>query len=496
MLEELKRLFKHSSIYGLGNVLGKMVGFFMIPVYTHYLTTADYGVLELLDLSLALMGLVLTMWMNASIVRHYYDYDDPQDRNEVVSTIYLLAVAIGAAVALAGVYLSRPLARLILKTSDLHSYVSLIALSFFVTCITVVCFSYLRAKQKPVFIVGAEMANLVMTLSMNIYFIVFRHMGVIGVLYSSLLANSLIACVMSVYTLREVSIHFSYRKLKAVVVFGAPLVLTSMAAFAVNFSDRFFLRHYSTISNVGIYALGYKFGFMISFLVVQPFDMIWSARMYEIDKQEDGRQTFSKIFEYYALALVAAALGLSLIIKEVIQVISAPDFHAAYKVVPLVALAYVFQGMNRFFWTGTYISKKTLYMGIVGGTSAASNLLLNFLLIPRYGMMGAAWATASSFMVMAAMAYFVSQRVHYVPYRFSRLIMLLGLAAAFYLGSTLIATPYLVLSALLKIVLFLVFPVALYLFGFFEKREVQKAREVARGFLTRHRLRAAAVSGR
>src|SRR5579864_270005 len=108
MLEELKRLFKHSSIYGLGNVLGKMVGFFMIPVYTHYLTTADYGVLELLDLSLALMGLVLTMWMNASIVRHYYDYDDPQDRNEVVSTIYLLAVAIGAAVALAGVYLSCP----------------------------------------------------------------------------------------------------------------------------------------------------------------------------------------------------------------------------------------------------------------------------------------------------------------------------------------------------------------------------------------------------
>lgn len=496
MLDEIKKLTKHTGIYGMGNILGKMVGFFMIPFYTHYLTPADYGTLELLDLSLALIGLVLTMWMNASIIRHYYDYDEPKDRNQVVSTILLLAFGIGVIVAAAGIHWSRPLSSLILKTPDLGSYIVLISLSFLVTCLNVVSWSYLRARQRSGFVVSCDLVNLVLTLSLNIYFIAFRHTGVVGVLYSSLISNSLIAAAMTVNTIREVSLSFSLNKLRAIVVFGAPLILTSIAAFTVNFSDRFFLRHFSTISIVGIYALGYKFGFMLSFLVVQPFDMIWSARMYEIAKQENGGHVFSRIFEYYTVVLVTAALGLSVIIKEVIVVVSAADFHSAYKVVPIVALAYVFQGWNRFFLTGTYIAKKTIYLAGIGAMSAAINIGLNFVLISRFGMMGAAWSTAFSFFAMAALSYMVSQKVYSIPYVFGRVAALLGLAAVFYLGSIMIPISSIVLAVLVKVVLVLLFPVGLFLVGFFNKDEKDKAKELAFGLLNRYRLRAAAASGR
>src|SRR5579864_4937061 len=120
MLSELKKLVKHTSIYGFGNMLGKTVGFLMIPFYTHYLSTADYGTLELLDLSLALVGLVLTMWMNASIIRHYYDYEDINDRNQVVSTILFVGLLTGIVIAAGGIYFARPLSGLVLNTPDLH----------------------------------------------------------------------------------------------------------------------------------------------------------------------------------------------------------------------------------------------------------------------------------------------------------------------------------------------------------------------------------------
>src|SRR5579864_2023283 len=103
MLEEIKKLLKHTTIYGAGNILGKMVGFFMIPFYTHYLTPADYGTLELLDLSLSLTGLVLTMWMNASVIRHYYEFEDQHNRSQVIGTIGITAAIIGAAVAALGI---------------------------------------------------------------------------------------------------------------------------------------------------------------------------------------------------------------------------------------------------------------------------------------------------------------------------------------------------------------------------------------------------------
>src|SRR5262249_10247322 len=175
--------------------------------------------------------------------------------------------------------------------------------------------------------------------------------------------------------------------------FGAPLILTSSAAFIINFSDRFFLRHFGTISDVGIYALGYKFGYMLSLLVVQPFDMIWQARLYEIRKLPDSGRVFARLFEYYSFFLIVSALALSICIREVVRVISAPQFHSAYKVVPVVALAYIFQGTNRFFLAGAYIAKKTMPLATVGIVCATVNLALNLALIPAFGMLGAAWST-------------------------------------------------------------------------------------------------------
>lgn len=494
MLEELKNLLKHATIYGAGNVLGKVLGFFMIPFYTHYLTPADYGMLELLDLTLTLTSLVLTMWLNASVVRQYNDFTDDKDRNQAVSTVLILALLIGVVFAVVGMQFSRPLSALILNTPDLHFFITLESLSFLLSTVSVVCLSYLRARQRSALVVSTGLISLVFSLLLNIYFIAFRHSGVVGVLYSSLISSTIITIPLAIQTVRHVKLSFSYHKLRGIVVFGAPLIITSAAAFTVNFSDRFFLRHFSTLSTVGIYALGYKFGFMLSLLVVQPFDMIWQARMYDIARRNNSREIFARLFEYYGFVLVTVALGLSIGIKELLFVISKADFHAAYKIVPVVALAYVFQGTNRFLLAGTYVSKKTMYLGPVGVASAAVNIGLNLLLIPKYGMLGAAWATAFSFLFMSTLAFIVSQRVYPIPYVFTRVVTMAGLAILLYLVSSLVAVPSIVLQLSLKLALFAAFPIALYMFDFFSKREVEKGKTLTQAILCRYHLLSPAES--
>lgn len=496
MFDELTKLLKHTTIYGLGTVLGKMIGFFMIPFYTHYLSPADYGTLELLDLSASLIGLVLTMWLNASVIRHYNDFSGARDRRQAISTIMTLAFVIGIAVALSGSWFSRPLSALILNNESYHSYVTLEAVLFLVNSIYVVCLSYMRARQLSVLVVGSSLASLVLSLFLNIYFIGIRHVGVVGVLYSSLLAGTLITIVLAVYTVKEIGIGFSYGKLRTVVAFGAPLMLTSATGFVVNFSDRFFLRHFSTLSTVGVYALGYKFGLMLSLLIVQPFDMIWQARLYDIGKRDQSGQTFARLFEYYCFVLVAAALALSVGIKELLFVISPPEFHGAYAVVPVVAAAYIFQGANRFFLAGTYIAKKTLPLGAVGLVCAGANIGLNLLWIPRHGMLGAAWATLVSFLLMSALAWYVSQRAYHIPYVFSRVVVLLACGTLLYVISLFVNVRFLGLQLFLKCCLLAVFPIALYLAGFFSRQEVDKGKALAYQILGRYSLLSAADSGR
>jgi O-antigen/teichoic acid export membrane protein len=486
VLEEIKKLLKHSSVYSLGNILNKAVGFLLIPFYTHYLTTADYGTLELLDLSVTLVGLLLNMWMNASLVRHYYEYEDNRNRNEVVSTAMIATSTSAALVSAAGFFWARWISILILKSPQFYLFVRVIAFNLFFTCLNSVSFSYLRARQKSSLIVAMNSASLVMSLGLNIYFLAGLKTGVIGVLYSGLIANGLVTTALTISTIREAGLNFGWSKLKALAAFGLPLILTSFSAFELNFADRFFLEHYSTVSTVGIYALGYKFGYMLSFLLIQPFMMIWGARMYEVAKRPDAGVLFSKIIAYFTLLLSAAALAMSLVIKEVIAVVSTSQFHQAYKIVPAVALAYVFYGISYYFQTGVYISKKTAYLGLMGAVCATANIALNFWLIPRYAAMGAAWATALSFLLMAILAYVFSQRVYRVPYSLFRVALPVVAAVGIYFISNVIEPPSLLVAIAWKLLLLVGFGFVVFALGFFDESEVLQLRhtlQMARGRL-------------
>jgi O-antigen/teichoic acid export membrane protein len=173
------------------------------------------------------------------------------------------------------------------------------------------------------------------------------------------------------------------------------------------------------------------------------------------------------------------ALGISLIIKEVVALISAPAFHDAYKIVPIVLLAYVFQGTYRYVASGMYIAHKTMYVGFISAIALAANLGLNYVLIPHYKGIGAASATALSFVLMAALAYAAAQKIRPVPYRISDLVVPVTIAALIYWTSTMVSVSPLVLSAALKASFFLLFPLLLYLIGYMERDETEKVKEMA-----------------
>src|SRR5271156_3727262 len=240
ILDEIKSLTKHGTIYSAGGILGKAAGFLMIPLYTHYLSPADYGTLELLDLSVALFGLAVMMWMNAAIIRYYYEYEDQKNRNEVISTVLIAACVVGLLSASGGIFFGKQLSSLILKTPIYYKYFWLLSITFFFSTINSVAFSYLRAKQRSGLVSTLGVIAMLISLSLNVFFIVVMKSGVIGILYSGLISMAISAMVLTGMTVWEVKLGFSFEKLGALVRFGAPLVITSLAAFALNFSDRFF----------------------------------------------------------------------------------------------------------------------------------------------------------------------------------------------------------------------------------------------------------------
>jgi O-antigen/teichoic acid export membrane protein len=179
--------------------------------------------------------------------------------------------------------------------------------------------------------------------------------------------------------------------------------------------------------------------------------------------------------------MCAVALGMSLVIKEVISVIAPPQFHNAYKVVPLVALSYLFYGISYYFQSGIYISKKTKYLGLMGTICAIVNIGLNFLLIPRFAAMGAAWATALSFLLMAVLAYVFSQRAYHIPYELTKVLVPLGAAIIAYCSSTFISVGSMPVAILLKGFVLVGFVLLILVSGYLDKSETSRLRQVAGG---------------
>src|ERR1700733_4749926 len=214
LVGELKSLTKHGAIYSFGGVLGKFVGFLMIPLYTHYLSPADYGTLELLDLSGAPLGLAVMMWMNAAIIRYYYEYEDQKNRNEVISTVLIAAAVLGMLSAAGGIVFAKQLSSLILKTSSYYKFFWLLSITFCFSTLNSVSFSYLKAKQRSGLVTALSVVTMLLSLCLNIYFIAFLKTGVIGILYSTLITTALSALVLTVFTLREIDLRFSFSKLK------------------------------------------------------------------------------------------------------------------------------------------------------------------------------------------------------------------------------------------------------------------------------------------
>lgn len=473
MFSDMKKLIKHSSIYGLGMIFSKMVGFLMIPFYTHFLTPQDYGVLELLDLAVSLIGMFVGMGIGAAIFRYYYAYEG-SEREEVFSTALLFVFFVSIIVFAIVLLSTRELSELIFDSREYGKYIFWMMISAFFSILSSVPEAYVQARQSSVLFTTVNLITLLVNLTLNIWVVAFLKMGVMGLVYVSALMRCLNTVSWLLITVPRAGLRFSKKKLKEMLEYGLPLLPANLGLFAIGFADRFFLSHLGTLQAVGLYSLGYKFGYLINLLLIQPVNRIWQAQVFEIAKGEDASVVIGKMFTYFSVVVMFAVLGLSILIKEVISLVADPSYLSAYLVVPFIALAGYFRGAYFFFQSGLLIKKKTKYVSyaVLGGVIV--NLTTNFFLVTRFSFQGAAWACLLSNGVMAALVYLFSKRILYIHFEWFRLLHVFSLAVLLFLLSCFISTDRLWMLLALKVGVILSYPGLLWVTCLFTREERQQ----------------------
>lgn len=478
---QMTTLARHSLIYGGGMLATKLVAVLMLPIYTNWLTTEDYGVLQLITMTFEVVTLIAGSRLGLGLFHFYYKEDDSERRKEIVSTAFLLLSFTYGVTAIATAYFAPSLAAFVFdgEAGVNTLYIRLAALSMAFEGMIIVPYGYLRLTDRSVMFVGVSLGRLALHVSLNLLFLVGFDMGVLGVLLGSAISNTLIGFLLSFSLLRSVGKAFRRATAVAFVRFGIPLVVMQGATFITTFGDRFFLNRATNESTVGVYGMAYLFGILVAQLGYAPFQQGWGPRRFELAKDENRDEIYAKVFVYLNILLMTAAVGLSLFAGDALRLIANEDFHVAAEFVPVLALAIVFQSWSSHLNLGTFIREKPEYYTLAKWGAAFVALAGYLLLIPLWGVWGAVITTLVSLVVDAFLSHTFSQRLWRVEYRWAPVVAIVTLGVAVGGGSMLIPALPLLTSIGVHLLMFSGYLVALWVLPVLSAEERSEARRRA-----------------
>lgn len=443
MTTQYRDIIKHSAVYGAGQILTRVASVVLLPLYTHYLRPADYGAMAILDLTGSVLGILIGGGMVAAANRYHFDSDDPRAQAEVWWTS-LLVLAAAATVLLAPAFLLRePLARLTLGAEQPAGalFYALVLPTVWLTAIAEVPDRYLRVRKWSWLVVVISLGGLALNIALNVYFLTVKEWGVAGVLLGNLLtalATAAVRCAIMARACRPV--HVRAEMAGHLWRFGRPMMATALLAMSMHQADRYVLRFFLPLDEIGVYSLAYTIGQGVNALCLIPFAAIWGVVMYEIARHPDAKRIYARVFEYFVYVLLLALLGVSLFIDPLLRLLVSSDYSGAAALVPIVCLGFVFFSLHAHFSVPALLAKQSDRLVVVYASAAVTNVALDVLLVPLFGLPGAAWASVGGYAVFSGVALMRYRAIDRYDYPLARCSAVLAAMVASYVACRYVGT--------------------------------------------------------
>jgi len=427
---KIRELFRHTIVYGLGDMSRRLVGFVLIPIYTGYLLPAEYGEFQLSMMFISFASLVYMLGINTAFFRFYLDEANPANRKRIFTSSFVTVLVIDVVLSAILLLFKERIALLLLGSPDRHFIITLCVVALVAQSLETFPVLILRAENRSMFYVIMVLVQLATTLASSAWLIVRSDMGPAGALLGIVLGYLAVFVILVPVTLKKLAPDFSMETVGKLLAFGIPFIPSMLSLTIVNISDQYVIRYFRGLEETGLYALSYKIGMTVN-LFVTAFRMAWVPFIFQAGKSPDAPEKFTKSLTYFSSSLILLFLVLSMYVDEIYSLTVDPVFMRSKELVPVIALSYVFFGLHTAFIVGIYLKNRTVLLPVICGAGALLNLLLNIILVPRIGMTAAAWTTLASFILMAVLTYYYSDRYYPIPYRLDKLggALLLSVAA-------------------------------------------------------------------
>lgn len=421
----IRTLFKHSIIYGIGLFLKKAIGFFLIPLYTHQFTHAQYGKLAILYLYSGALIIFFQLGLNDAFFKQFTGKN--YDAKDVYSRFFFFRLFYTSLFLFFFVLFSGPIAEIFLNFGDGY-LIKLVTLTIWIESLSTPSLLTLRIKNLSKTFVIVNTIRFILNCAFNILFVLYFKMGVGGVMIGNLLSGFFFFFLLYPVLQNNLIKNFNWKPVKDLLKYGLPLLPLSFLLLGLDLGDRWIIKLISGLGATGIYTLGYQFGAVMGILVY-GFRISWISFFFNNPEEKETFANSTIIFVRLCLILWGI---LSLFTREIFNLMVAPEFVNAIPIVPVIAFSYILFGLEEIFTAGFFIKSRTYLLFPIVFLSFIFNIIFNLILIPYIGIMGAAIATLLSFFIFSLISYYIVQKFFPVKYNFRLISRDLFVAVLFF----------------------------------------------------------------
>jgi O-antigen/teichoic acid export membrane protein len=463
----LRRLATTGAAYTAASIFSKLIAVALLPLYTRYLTTADYGAAEVMFAAVVTASIFVRLGLIEALLRFYYRDDEDPDR--VVGTSFAALFWLTTLAALVALPFAQPISEALLPHAapDLAriSIGGLWALTMFEYLLTLF---RLEERARAYFV--TTMLSVLAAIGLTVILVVGHGEGAKGLLLGSYASGAAFVIGLIWVHRRRLSLRVDRPLLRRLLRFGLPTMPAELSLYMLNFVDRVILARSAGLAEAGLYSLAVKFAQGVNVLV-RGFQLAWPPLAYSIRDDGEARRVYAAVVTWFVAAMAFVVTGMWLLSRWIARAFAAPEFFGAYEAIGLIATGAALYALYMVLVVILGRTGRTEFNFPATGAALGANVALNLALVPPFGIVGAGIALVASYLVVLALMYGFTQRLFPVPYQWSRL------ARAVLAAAGLIAAGELLLSTdgagglLLRTALWFAYPLALLVTGFFSRDE-------------------------
>lgn len=469
----LRRLATTGAAYTAASILSKVIAVALLPLYTRYLTTEDYGAAEILFAAVVTASIIVRLGLIEAILRFYYLPDE--DPKRVVSSTFAGLFWLSTLGALVALPFAAPLSELLLPHPEklggsAPELVRIAIVGLWVLTMWEYMLTLFRLEERARAYFATTILNVLAAIALTVVLVVGLEEGARGLLIGSYASGAAFVVVLIGLQWRRLSLRFDPALLRRLFRFGLPTMPAEVSLYALNFVDRLIIVRSLGLAEAGLYSLGVKFAQAVNVLV-RGFQLAWPPLAYSIRDDGEARRTYATVVTLFVAGCAFVVAGMWLFSRWIVRALAAPKFFDSYEVIGLIAAAVTLYALYLVLVVILGRTGRTEFNLPAAVAALVVNVALNLLLVPQLEIVGAALALVASYLVVLGLMYIFTQRLFPVPYEWGRLLrVVLSVAAIVGLAELLVPTSG-AGGLLLRAALLAAYPLALWATGFFSEEE-------------------------